>query len=101
MLRISHDVCPFVRVFPHVVQFFRAVGIVNVAPMLTAHAVIVLIYENGKANWEGEDIGADDPMIPPEQRALLVADTAGGMVCLLMRRMRLPKAIMLVMVSSL
>lgn len=22
----------------------------------------VLIYENGKANWEGEDIGADDPI---------------------------------------
>ena len=22
----------------------------------------VLIYENGKANWEGEDIGATDPI---------------------------------------
>ncbi len=25
----------------------------------------ILVYENGKANWEGEDIGADDPI--PEQ----------------------------------
>ena len=50
--------------------------------------------------WQRQGIG-EILMVEAMQRALLVADTAGGIGLFVDRRMKLPKVIMLVMVWSL
>ena len=55
--RVTHQVVPFVRISPHVIEFFRVIGIVDVAPVLGADSVIVVIVRSNSGSYSrGEGV---------------------------------------------
>ena len=41
--RFANEIGPFIGILLHVIEFFRSIGVADVAPVLGSHAVIVMI----------------------------------------------------------